>query len=235
MYILGIIPARGGSKGVPRKNIRLLCGKPLIWYSIEACKRSTTLSNFVLSTEDSEIKEISESFETTVIDRPTSLALDDTPSLPVIKHAIERVEEELQKLVDAVCIVQPTAPLRQHGDIDKAIEMYRDKNVDSVVSVTRVPHHYHPAWTFYTDLDGLLIRAVDDDSQIPTRRQNLPVSYIRNGAVYVSSRDTIMAQSRILGEKICPYEMPEPRSINIDTAKDWIAAEDAIRISSLTI
>lgn len=231
MFILGVIPARGGSKGVLRKNIRPLCGQPLVYYAIEACKKSNYLGKFVLSTEDSEIKQIAENLKTTVVDRPVNLALDTTPSLPVIKHAIENVEERHDIIVDAVCIVQPTAPLRNHNDIDKAIELFRDQNVDSVVSVTRIPHHYNPAWAFFTDANGFLERAIKDDAAIATRRQNLPESYIRNGAVYVSSRSTIMDSSSILGNRTIPYEMPEKRSINIDTLDDWLAAEAAINNS----
>ena len=125
--VIGIIPARGGSKRVPRKNIRTLLGKPLIVWTFEAARQSLLLDRYVVSTEDNEIAEISQTYGVEVIQRPEELAMDDTPSLPVFQHAIEHLEG------DIIVILQPTSPLRTGADIDGAIELIT--GCDSVMSV----------------------------------------------------------------------------------------------------
>jgi CMP-N,N'-diacetyllegionaminic acid synthase len=130
MRVLGIIPARGGSKGIPRKNVRQLCGKPLLQYTAESAQAAKLLSRIVLSTEDVEIAELGKRFGVDVpFMRPVELAQDDTPTLPVVQHVLKRLEEQNDRF-DAVCLLQPTNPLRRPADIDACIEMLGRKQVD---------------------------------------------------------------------------------------------------------
>ena len=134
--IVAIIPARGGSKGVPRKNIKNLCGKPLIQYTIDEAKRSNKISRVIVSTEDEEIAEISRNLGAEVIMRPDELATDKAPTLPVIQHVIETLEKNQDFKVDAIMLLQPTTPFRKQEHIDQAIGLFLEKNPDSVVSVS---------------------------------------------------------------------------------------------------
>ena len=144
--VLGLIPARGGSKGVPRKNIKLLCGKPLLEYTAQAALASRLLSRVILSTEDEEIAEAGRrcGLEVPFL-RPQELAADDTPMLPVIEHAVRWVEERGERF-DAICLLQPTNPLRRAEEIDGCIELLIGTGADSVVTVLPVPAEYNPHW-----------------------------------------------------------------------------------------
>lgn len=220
-YVLGLIPARGGSKAVRRKNVRLLGGKPLIVYSIETAQESRWLSRLVTSTEDAEIARVVESAECEVIARPVDLARDETPMLPVIQHAVDQVEQEGLR-VDLVALLQPTVPFRATQDIDGAIEKLIQTQADSVISLCRV-YDFHP----------VRMKRIVDDQILPycepeiegTRRQDLPPAYHRNGAVYVMRREVVMQQGSIFGRVSRPYVMPFERSLNIDEEQDFIVAE----------
>lgn len=220
-YVLGLIPARGGSKSVPRKNIRSLGGRPMIVYSIEQALRSKMLSRVVTSTEDPEIARIAAEAGSDVIERPAELARDETPMLPVIQHAVQRVEEEGTR-VDIIVLLQPTVPFRTAEDIDAAMEKLLTSSADSVVSLCRV-YDFHP----------VRMKKIIDDWIVPycepevegTRRQDLPPAYHRNGAVYAVRRDVVMRQDSILGAASRPYLMPPERSINIDEERDFLFAE----------
>lgn len=220
-YVLGLIPARGGSKTVVRKNIRLLGGKPLLVYSIEAARSSRWLSKLVVSTEDAEIARVAEAAGCEVIGRPADLARDETPMLPVIQHTVAQVER-MGLCVDAVALLQPTVPFRVAEDIDGAIEKLIQTHADSVVSMCRV-YDFHP----------VRMKRIVDDQILPycepevegTRRQDLPPAYHRNGAVYVMRRDVVMRQGSIFGKVSRPYVMPPERSLNIDEELDLTVAE----------
>ena len=220
MKILGIIPARGGSKGVPRKNIRKLAGKPLIGYAIEAAKEATLLTKFVVTTEDEEISRVAKSLGCEVVDRPIELARDNTPSLPVIQHAAKCDGVNY----DAICLLQPTSPIRTGQDIDKACELLFTSNSDTVLSVCRIPDHYHPHWAFVEGDSGGLQNAVQSD-EFATARQQLPPAYFRNGAIYVVNWTTLFEGQTLYGNSIGYLEMPISHHINIDTEADWQAAE----------
>jgi len=223
--ILAIIPARGDSKGIPQKNVRLLCGKPLIAYTLEAALSSKLIDRVVVSTEDEEIAEVSKRYGAEVISRPSELAQDDTPSLPVYQHAIRHLEKMEDYCPEIIVILQPTSPLRIVEDIDRAIEGFMKAKYDSIVSVCEVEHP--PQW-MYT-LAGNRLKPVIKDGGNVTRRQDAPKVYRLNGAVYVTSRDIIMKENRVLGRDTRAHIMPLERSIDIDTALDLKLAELLIR------
>jgi len=219
--IIAIIPARGGSKSVPRKNIRLLCGKPLIVYTIEAALSSKYIRRVIVSTEDLEIAEIAKECGAEVTVRPSKLAQDDTPSLPVFKHVIKHLEEVDGFSPDIIVVLQPTSPLRTVGDIDGAIQKFSETGCDSVVSVCEVDHPPHWMYT----LEGDRLKPLIEDGEKITRRQDAPEVYRINGTVYVTYRDVIMKQNRVLGDDTRAYIMPQDRSIDIDTELDFKLAE----------
>ncbi|MBN2470234.1 MAG: acylneuraminate cytidylyltransferase family protein [Anaerolineae bacterium] len=221
MRVLGIIPARGGSSGVPRKNIKPLAGKPLIAHTIEAALAVRHLFHrLIVSTEDHEIARVAAQYGAEVpFMRPPELAGDSTPMLPVIQHAVAFVERMDGVRLDWVCLLQPTSPLRAPHDIVNALEIARAGGCDSVISVRQV-FAVHP----------ILMKRIEDNRLLPycieevegTRRQDYqPPAYMRNGALYLTRRDVIMEGHSIWGEIIRPYVMPEERSIGIDSALDF--------------
>lgn len=224
MNVLGIIPARGGSKGVPRKNIRLLAGKPLLEYTVVAARDSIRLKRFVVSTEDAEIKSIAHSLDCPVIDRPEELARDDTPSLPVIQQAALAAEKTFDEKYDAICLLQPTTPQRTGKHIDNAIELFESSQADTILSVCQIEKHFHPYWVFLESDEGKLSRAVPN-STLASRRQLLPKAFIRNGAIYLVRWDTLIHDNTLYGNDIRSFEMSRNESVNIDTMEDWEKAE----------
>jgi CMP-N-acetylneuraminic acid synthetase len=220
MKVLGIIPARGGSKSVPRKNIRLLGGKPLLAYTVESALGSKSLSKVILSTEDNEIAEIGMALGLDVpFLRPAELAEDTTPTLPVVLHALQEMENSGERF-DAVCLLQPTSPLRRSEDIDACIELLETSGADSVISVSAVPHEYNPKWVYWKNENGEMILTTGESTPIP-RRQDLPPAYHREGSVYVTRSEIITAKQNLFGETIHGYEIPAEFSSNIDTPEDW--------------
>ncbi len=214
MKILAIIPARGGSKGVKRKNIRSVGGLPLISYSIKAARESKLLTNFIVSTEDIEIADISKKFEAEVILRPPEIAEDKTPMLDVIKHVFSVLEKSNQTF-DAGMILQPTAPLRTAADVDESIRIFKNKDCESLVSVYQVSD-CHPA-RMYRIENGLLSPL---EKEAPARlRQDLPPVYHRNGAIYIFSK-SLLQRDKIISDHPLPYIMPREKSINIDDEID---------------
>ena len=227
--ILAVIPARGGSKGVLRKNIRDLCGKPVIAWTIEtALAAGDDLCRVIVSTDDAEIAEAARAAGAEVpFMRPAEMATDEAPGLPVIQHAVAFVEEEEEKPVDWVLVLQPTAPFRNADDISESLRLAREGGCDSVISVTRVLAE-HP----------ILMKKIKDDRLLPycieekegTRRQDYdPPAYIRNGAIYLIRRDVLMENNSIWGEVIRPYVMPEERSYDIDSERDFRLVELVMR------
>src|SRR6266487_2107739 len=222
--VLGIITARGGSKGIPRKNIRLLAGKPLLQYTAEAALGAKRLSRVILSTEDAEIAEVGRSCGIDVpFMRPLELAQDDTPTLPVVQHAVRSLHER-GAIYDAVCLLQPTSPLRQAADIDGCITSMVESGADCVVTVLRVPDKYNPHWVYFRNKEGFLQLSTDQPEPIP-RRQALPVAVHREGSVYVTRRSILMEGNSLYGTKVLGYQIKSLSSLNIDTQDDWEAAE----------
>ncbi len=227
--VLAVIPARGGSKGVPRKNIRDLCGKPVIAWTIEtALAAGDDLHRVIVSTDDPEIAVAAHAFGVEApFMRPAELATDEAPGLPVIQHAVKFVEEEEGKSVDWVMILQPTAPFRTANDISESLRLAREGGCDSVISVTRVLAE-HPILMKKIENNRLLPYCIEEKEG--TRRQDYdPPAYIRNGAIYLTRRDVLMENNSIWGEVIRPYVMPEERSYDIDSERDFRLVELVMR------
>lgn len=224
MRVLGLIPARGGSKGVPRKNIRLLSGKPLLQYTAEAALRSRHLSRLILSTDEEQVAEVGRrcGLEVPFI-RPAELAEDKTPMLPVIQHAVRWVEGKGDHF-DAVCLLQPTNPLRLPEDIDACIELLASSAADAAVTMLPVPPEHNPHWVYFRAADGLLSLSTGEPAPIP-RRQDLPPAFHREGSVYVTRRDVVMEENSLYGKRLVGHLMEAARSVNIDTPADWDRAE----------
>lgn len=216
-----LIPARGGSKGVKRKNIKDLNGKPLILYTISASKKAGIENTFV-STEDPEIKEVSEKLGAKIVVRPDELANDTAPTIPVILHFINVLNLSDN---DVIILLQPTSPLRDDRDLKKAIEKFEKTKADSLISV------YKPKIEIlkgFIEEDGFLRGAINNEYPF-TRRQDLPNSFMANGAIYISRVLTIKKYNSLLGDKCVSYEMPIERSVNIDTEEDFLLAEKLMK------
>lgn len=217
--ILALIPARGGSKGVPRKNIRPVAGKPLLAYTIETALAARELFHrIIVSTDDEEIAAVARQFGSEVpFMRPADLAGDRIPMIPVIQHAVRFVEEQDQVRLDWVLLLQPTAPFRTAEDLAQAVRLAQQGGCDSVISVVQVFAH-HPILMKRIENGRLLPYCIEEKEG--TRRQDYqPPAYMRNGAIYLTRRDVLMGGS-IWGKEICPYVMPEERSVNVDSELD---------------
>ena len=233
MRVLGIITARGGSKGVPRKNVKLLNGKPLIGYTVESALDSKRLSRVVVSTEDTEIADIAKELGADVpFLRPRELAADTTPTLPVVLHAVETLER-MGDTYDAVCLLQPTNPFRRSIDIDACIELLDESGADSVVSVLPVPDSFNPNWVYWQSSDGTLKLSTGAAEPIP-RRQDLPRAYHREGSIYLTRREVLITHANLYGTTIRGYEVDPAFSVNIDTPEDWELAEKHAAAPTLT-
>jgi CMP-N-acetylneuraminic acid synthetase len=217
-FFLGVIPARGGSKGIKDKNIFPVLGKPLIAYTIEAVLQSQRLCDCIVSTDSERIAEISRKWGGKApFLRPAELAEDTTPSVDVLIHALLWYEKHNNVRVDAVVLLQPTAPMRLPADIDSAIEVFAKGKAESLISCFE-EKSIHPL-VMYTKQDGLL-KPLLSDKDVVVRRQDFPPIYVRNGAIYITSRDLLLNKKRIRGDRSLLYLMPEERSVNIDEMKD---------------
>jgi CMP-N-acetylneuraminic acid synthetase len=215
--VLAVIPARGGSKGVVRKNIRPICGRPMIAYTIEtALSARHLLHRVIVSTDDSEIAAIAREYGADVpFMRPAELAGDKVPTLPVLQHAVASIEVQDDIKLDWVLLLQPTAPLRALEDIEASLKLACGNNCDSVISVVQV-FAEHPILMKRIEEDQLLPYCIEEKEG--TRRQDYqPPAYMRNGAIYLTRRDVIMAEHSIWGRVIRPYVMPPERSVSIDS------------------
>ena len=223
--ILGVIPARGGSKGLMGKNIKPLLGVPLIHYTIQASQKTRGLLDVIVSTDSEEISHIARKAGAWVpFLRPAELAGDEAPTYLAMQHAIDFYESQRKKRVDHIMILQPIAPLRSAGDIDRAIEIYcrHQPEADSLISVCRADD-YHPQ-TLYKKEESFL-KPWEERALYTKRRQDLETVFWRNGAIYISRRDLVMDQGKIIGDHLLYYEMPRSRSINIDGLYDFKMAE----------
>jgi N-acylneuraminate cytidylyltransferase len=223
MRILGVIPARGGSKGVPRKNLQTVGGIPLVVRAVQSAAQSTRLTRTVVSTDDDEIAQIAaEAGGDVPFRRPDDLAADTAQAIPNIQHALRTVEElEASEPYDAVMMLQPTTPFRTAADIDAAVELLETTGSDSVISVVDVGGH-HPARMHYVD-DGLLGNHPLSEAYENQNRQELRPMYIRNGAIYLTRREVLLGGS-FRGAECRAFEMPSERSVNIDGPLDFAFA-----------
>lgn len=221
--ILALIPARGGSKGLPGKNIKPLLGKPLIAWTIDAAKKSKYLDRLILSSDDAKIIGVARKWgcEAPFI-RPKNIAKDDTPHIEPIMHAIRTLPEKY----DFIVMLQPTSPLRLAEDIDGCIKQCIDGHRQSCVSVTKADKS--PLWMYRLGKNGLMSSLLKL-KKIPMRRQNLPKVYILNGAVYVADCKKLLKSRAFLVPRTYAFEMPGERSVDIDTELDIIKTEAVIR------
>jgi CMP-N,N'-diacetyllegionaminic acid synthase len=228
MKILAIIPARGGSKGVPRKNIKLLNGKPLIAYTSEIALQSKYLTEIIMSTEDTQIIEVAQSLGIKVpFVRPLVLAQDTTSTIDVILDTLQWYENQ-SVFFDAVCLLQVTSPFRTVAFLDQAIEKFMESGCDSLVSVQKVPHEYNPHWTFEVNNHGNLKIATGEE-EIISRRQELPDAYHRDGSIYLTKTEVILKQLSLYGNSTAFIESSPEFHVNIDTLSDWEKAEQMIK------
>lgn len=226
MKILAIIPARGGSKGVPSKNNKLLGDRPLIAYSINQAIASHSFAKIIVSTDDESIAKTAIDFGAEVpFIRPSELSTDTASSIAVVQHAVNFLESK-NEFFDAVCLLQPTSPFREKGFINKAIETFYSDNSDALVSVLQVPHEYNPHWVFEADKNGML-QIATGEKEIIKRRQELPEAFFRDGAIYLT-KVGIIKKGTFYGEKLGYIESNPKLYVNIDTMEDWILAEQKL-------
>jgi len=228
--ILAIITARGGSKGLPGKNIRMFAGKPLITHTIERTLAVGPLIYKVLvSTDDQEICDIAEQAGAYVpFLRPPELATDTASSLNVVQHALRFVEGERDVSIDWTLILQPTTPLRTVDDILSAIRLTDSKEVDTIVSVYESGHS-HPLKAKKIDKYGFLMPFFSEASWLSRRQDLSPPAYLTNGGIYLTRRDVLLENNSLIGDQVLPYVMPQERSVDIDNRIDFMLAELLMR------
>ncbi len=222
--ILGLIPARVGSKGLPGKNIKLLSGKPLIAWTIEHALKSKYLDRIVVSTDDKEIAEVSRKYGAEIpFIRPKELAEDNAKGIDVVLHAIDWFRKnDNRKQYDLLMLLQPTSPLRKSEDIDKAIELLFLKEAKAIVSICEVDHH--PLWANTLPEDGCMKDFIRKET-MNKNRQELPVYYRLNGAIYLAYCNYVKQYKSFMGKDTFAYKMPKERSIDIDDKIDFKLAE----------
>ena len=217
MTLLALIPARGGSKGIPRKNIRTFYGKPLIQWSIDAAMSAPSIDRVVVSTEDQEIAELAIAGGAEVpFLRPAELATDEVSGIAPVLHALAQLKE-----VSDLLLLQPTSPLRAVGDIEAIVKLRLQADCGSAVSLT--PCSKHPAWMYcLAENDKLEALFVNESGH---SRQQLPPAYALNGSLYLASRDFLIREQAFIAAGTIGYVMPPERSVDIDTPFDWQWAE----------
>lgn len=225
--VIGLIPARGGSKSIPRKNVKSLAGRPLIAWTIEAALQSHGLNRVIVSTDDEEIAQIARRWGAEVpFMRPAELAQDDSPHISVVEHAVRWLEEHDNACPDYVMLLQPTSPLRTGEDIDTAIQIAEAHDAIAVVSICETDHH--PYLSKHILEDGTLTDFVSSD-MVYLRRQDLPPAYVLNGGVYLNRRESLLREHTFLPPGTYPYIMPPERSLDINTPWDFYLAELILR------
>ena len=221
--VLAIIPARGGSKGLPGKNIKELCGKPLIAWTIKQAKSCSDIDRIVVSTDDREIAEVAKKYGAEVpFMRPAELASDPATTVDVISHAINWLKEHEDYRPEYILLMQPTSPLRSSEDTGGVIGMLKDKDAKAVVSVCETDQH--PWWSNILPEDDNM-KAFLRLEILNKRRQDLPVFYRLNGAIYLADTDYLYEYNGFLGPNTFAYKMPRTRSVDIDSDLDFKLAK----------
>lgn len=220
MEIIAIIPARGGSKGILRKNIKEIVGKPLISYSIESAIKSEYVDKVIVSTDDSEIAKVSIEYGADVIKRPEHLAEDNSLTIDTIIHSLDYFEEEYC-VPDIVILLQPTSPLRKTYDIDNSLKLFMENECNSVISVCKIEHS--PYWSL--EIEENYLKPKFGQKYFKMRRQELPKLYMPNGAIFISTPKNLKNYKTFYLDKTLPYLMPIERSVDIDTELDFKLAE----------
>lgn len=221
--IIAIIPARGGSKGVPYKNIRILAKHPLIHYSISAALHSAFINRVIVSTDDEKISEVALREGAEVIRRPPEISGDEAPTIDTILHVIDQIKSDTPP--EIVVLLQPTSPLRIASDIDAALEIFLRDGTDSVVGVVEQSHPPH--WSMI--INGSFLEPLFNQEAFTTRRQDLPRTFLPNGAIFISRVNTLLQSRTFYAERVKPYIMPAERSVDIDTEFDFILAENLLK------
>lgn len=227
--VLAVVPARGSSKGIPRKNLKMLAGKPLIAYILEAASQAKFLDRVIVSTEDDEIAAVARGCGAEVpFLRPQDLARDEVSLIPVVKHAMEYLDKQGWR-ADIVASLQPTSPLTEPEDIEKAVNKMIETGCDSVVSVGKI-ERYHPYRAM--KLEGDKLMPVYQEGQRFLQRQDLPPHYAFNGAIYVRSRDLLEGwdgQDFALGEDIRAIIMDREKSVDVNSPLDFLVVEAILK------
>lgn len=214
--ILAIIPARGGSKGIPRKNIVQVGGKPLIAWTIEVAKKSKYVDRIVVSSDNDEILKVAIKYGAEPIKRPAELATDKAPPEPVVFHVLDYLKKE-KYIPEILVYLQPTSPLRTYQDIDGAFNKFFTAKATAAISVFELDKKYLKA--FMADKKGFLKGSVNN--QYPfMNRQLLPSVYMPNGAIYIITRKDFIKFNRLLSDKTVPYTMSPEKSLDLDTKED---------------
>lgn len=222
--VLGLIPARGGSKGIPRKNVAGLGGRPLLAYTCEAALASSTLTRTVLSTDDGAIADVGRACGVEVpFLRPAGLSADETPMIDVVRHALRALEQAEGYRPDVLVLLQPTSPLRRARHIDDAVDLLCASGADSVVTVVPVPHRFSPTSVMRL-VEGRLVAFAEGPA--PARRQDKPRLYARNGpAVLAVKRSVVLDQASLYGDDCRPLVMDAESSVDVDEPADLAYAE----------
>jgi len=228
--IISIIPARGGSKEIPKKNIKLLAGKPLIEYSISVSLKSKYIDRTIVSTDDKEIEKIAKDLGAEVILRPESLATDKTPMEPVLIHLVNHLSEKENYNCDAIVLLQPTCPIREVKDVDSAVKTFLDNNADSVVSVFE---DYYYSWFGEINNDGSFEPKYD--SQNRTRRQEIKPKYHEIGSIYIMTKELLLSEKCRIGGKIYPYVIDKIKAIDIDEEFTFWLIEQMIKYKKINL
>ena len=226
--MIAIIPARGGSKGLPGKNILLLNGQPLINYTIQAAIQSKEISRVIVSTDSADIAAVARKAGAEVpFLRPKELATDSSLAIDTYLYTCERLSDNSNKPVEHIVVLLPTSPLRLSEDIDHAIEIFKEKNADSVISVTEMSHPI--SWVKEIDKNGVLRNYMLDEGNKLSNRQEYQVKYIPNGSIYILKYSLLKRNRDYYSEKTYPYIMPRDRSIDIDDKIDFDMADFFMR------
>jgi len=222
--ILAVIPARGKSKGIKKKNIYKINGKALIYYTIKEAKKSKLIKDLIVSTDSKEIAKISKKYGAQVpFLRPAKLSTDFAPSLPVIMHAVRFMEKIKKIKYDYVIMLQPTCPLRKYYDIDDSLRKLINSNLDSITSVVDVEGSHPNRMKIIKNKK--LINFIEQGFEDMRPRQKLKKVFIRNGAIYALKRKVIMKHGVLVGKKNLPFIMSKERSVNIDSQEDLVLAK----------
>ena len=221
---LAIVPARGGSKGLPGKNIKELCGKPLVAWSIEAGLKSKYVDEVMVSTDDEKIAEISKKHGANVpFLRPSDLASDTATTFDAVKHTIDYYKNELKKEFDYIVLLEPTSPLREVCDIDRAIEILLESKADSIVGICKTESQ-NPAFLVSKDEKGLIAGYENKDMRV-LRRQEIKDVYFFEGTIYVSKTDVLLDKKTFYHDNTIGYEVPKYKSLEIDDIDDFVMVE----------
>ncbi len=224
---LAIIPARGGSKGIPRKNVALVGGKPLLFWTVSEAQKSGSLDRLIISTEDEEIANLARAYGVEIpFLRPRKLARDETPGIEPIIHAARWLEEKEGYCPHYLMALQPTSPLRSAADIEGAIRLAQEKSADAVVSVTSA--HTHPYLAKRVLGNGRIEDLIRQEGGY-SRRQEFPPAHMVNGAIYVVKRDVLLRRRTFYPNRTFAYIMPPERSIDVDDSWDLHMADLIIR------